>query len=421
MTLNWKRIALLLGFIATVFIFGYLLYYLFFKPSLPSNQPINTNQPDQTNTGLPSAGTNTNIPVAGNINGSLPGVNTNTNTALGETPRPEEETSPIASGGVTSVTSLTNTTAYQPTLSADGSTVVYYDRTTGKFYTVGSSGKSTPLSDQVFFQAQNIYWSPNKQQAVIEYPDGANILYNFETKKQITLPSHWKEFSFSPTNQQLVFKSMGTDTDNRWLAIANADGSQAKKLEHLGDKDATVYPAWSPNNQVVAMYTEDNDFDKQNLFFVGKNDENFKLMTVDGRGFKGIWSTQGDKLLYSVYSSNNDYKPTLWITETQGDTIGDSKQALKIDTWADRCSFANNDTIYCAVPQTLARGSGMFANELDTAPSDVYRIDLKTGFRSKIAVPDGNYNIEKVFAADNGDYLYFTNKNDGRLYSIRLK
>jgi hypothetical protein len=73
------------------------------------------------------------------------------------------------------------------------------------------------------------------------------------------------------------------------------------------------------------------------------------------------------------------------------------------------------------VPQNLARGSGIFANDLDNQPSDIYKIDLKNGFRSKVATPERSYNIQKVFVSDDQSILYFNSKNDGRLYSIRLK
>ena len=268
---------------------------------------------------------------------------------------------------------------------------------------------------------ENITWSPSKEKAVLEYPDGANIVYDFATNQQVTLPKHWQDFSFSPNNQQLVLKSLGADAENRWLAVANADGSQAQKIEHLGDKDATVYPDWSPNNQIIAMYSEDKDFDRQNLFFVGLNNENFELTVIEGRGFQEQWSTKGDRLLYSVYSSASDYKPTLWIVEAQGEQIGQNRRDLRLQTWADKCTFSDNDTIYCAVPKNLQTGAGIFSTDLNDSPTDIYKIDLKTGFKTKIAAPEGNHNIDQIIITQNGNDLYFTSKTDGRLYNIRLR
>jgi len=37
---------------------------------------------------------------------------------------------------------------------------------------------------------------PNKEKAILEYPDGANILYNFKTQKQVTYQSIGKVLTF---------------------------------------------------------------------------------------------------------------------------------------------------------------------------------------------------------------------------------
>ena len=418
MPLNWKRILLLIGFIAAVIVFGYLLYFFFLRPAIPPTEPgVNINV---TPGALPEAGVNVNIPTAG-VNGALPtGANVSVGPPAAVAPG-VSAVSQIASGGLTQTSSLTTARAYQATLASDGNNAIYYDKSTGLFYKITPDGRSTLLSDEVFYEVENITWSPDKQKAVLEYPDGSNIVYDFSAKQQVTLPKHWQDFSFSPSGNQLVFKSMGTGTENRWLAIANADGSKAIKIEPLGDKDETVHPLWSPNNQIVAMYTEDRDFDRQNLYFLGQNNENFQLTILEGRGFQGQWSTKGDRLLYSVYSSNTDYKPTLWIVEAQGENIGQNRIDLKIGTWADKCSFSGNDTIYCAVPKTLDEGAGIFYREMDDSPSDIYKIDLTTGFKTKIAVPQNNHNIENIMVSKDNNYLYFTSKTDGRLYKINLK
>ena len=420
MNLNWKRILILLGFIAAVILIAYLLYSFFLKPALPTAQPgININGVPGV---LPGANINGNIPVA-NINGALPaGVNLNINAGPAAPTGPTvPAVSAVANGGLTKSTALTATTAYQPTLASDGNNAIYYDRASGLFYKITPDGKSTPLSDEVFYNVDNVTWAPSKQKAILEYPDGSNIVYDFNTKQQVTLPKHWKDFSFSPDSNQIVLKSMGLNEENRWLAVSNSDGSKANKIELLGDKDATVDPNWSPNNQIIAMYREDIDFDRQNLYFVGLNDENFKGTITEGRGFRGQWSTKGDRLLYSVYSSSSGYRPTLWIVEASGENIGQNRRNLSLETWADKCTFGDNDSVYCAVPKSLQEGSGIFYNELDNSACDIYKIDLKTGFKSRIAIPEGEHNIQDIMVTANGSYLYYTDKNDGRLYRINLR
>ena len=421
MTLNWKRILLAIGFIATVLLLAYLLYFFLLRPTVPATTPAtNTNQAPGT---LPGTNENANIAVNANAPGTLPGTNVNTAIPGAPTPPATSTTvaSTVASGGLTKSTALTDGRSYGSTLSADGSSVLYYDRNSGLFMRLTPSGTATPLSDKIFYQVDQITWSPDKEKAILEYPDGANILYDFTTKEQVTLPTHWKDFDFSADGSQLVFKSMGSSEETRWLSIASADGSKAQKIEHLGDKDATVYPMWSPNDQVVALFSEDRDFDRQTLYFVGKNQENFSSAIIEGRDFRGQWSTNGDQLLYSVYSSESDYKPTLWVVSAQGDSIGQNRIELNLNTWADKCTFADNSTVYCAVPKSLSENAGIFADEMDDSPTDIYRVDLTTGIKSLVATPEGNHNIDQLIPSADGRYLYFTNKTDGRLYRIQLK
>lgn len=413
MPLNWKRIVALIAFIGFSLLIGFLLYYIFLRPSSePPVIPVN-NAPLGNTGSLPNSNSGTNIPIDPNLNQN---INTNTNQTTTTV-----QVNPIANGGITKTNELTTRRVISPILGQSGTEAYFYDRNTGLFYRIDSNGTVNQLDDKIFYEVQNVIWAPNKNQVILEYPDGSNILYSFETKRQVTLPRHWKDFYFSPESSQIVFKSMGTDPENRWLAIANPDGSRAQKIEHLGTKDTTVLPSWSPSNQIIAMYLEDKDLERQTLFFLGKNNENFSSMTLEGRGFRGQWSPNGERMLYSVYSSATDNKPTLWIAAASGESIGDSKRNLRLTTWADRCAFANESEIYCAVPKNLPSDAGLFYNDLDNSPSDIYKIDLKNGLSNRIAIPSGDYNITQLMVTSDQENIYFTDKESGKLYTIRIQ
>jgi len=268
---------------------------------------------------------------------------------------------------------------------------------------------------------EKITWSPDKNKAILEYPDQAKIIYDFKDKKQISLPKHWQDFNFSPDSSKIVLKSMATDPDNRWLAIINDDGTSAQRVTALGDKDDTVYPSWSPNNQTVAMYTEGVSYDQQRVYFVGLNNENFKALTIEGRGFDPLWSPKGDNLLYSVYSSSSDLKPELWITSAQGENIGTNRSKLNIQTWANKCIFSNADEIYCAVPESLEEGAGLFPDLSKNTKDNLYKIDTQTGLKKLTAIPDGDFTMSDLIVSNNGYYLYFTDVNTGKINKIKLK
>jgi hypothetical protein len=408
---KYKKIFIAIGFILVVFILGYLLYSLFFKSS-PA--PVTTVEPTATSTqgGLPVAkpGTGQATPSGQPIEGLPTG-----------TEQPTSQGSATALGGLTQTTALNQLPSLAATLSDNGSDLQYYNKQDGKFYRITKDGQTSLLSDTVFHEVEKITWSPNKNKAILEYPDQAKIIYDFENNKQISLPSHWKDFDFSPNGSKIVLKSMADSEDNRWLAIINEDGTSAQKVASLGDKDDTVYPSWSPNNQTVAMYTEGVNYDQQKVYFVGLNQENFKALTIEGRGFEPSWSPQGNLLLYSVYSSSSDLKPELWLANAQGESIGTGRNKLDIQTWANKCVFSTATEIYCAVPESLEEGAGLFPDLAKGTKDNLYKIDVKTGTKKLIAIPDGDFTMSDLIVSDNGYYLYFTDANTETINKIKLK
>ncbi|MDD4901775.1 MAG: hypothetical protein PHE24_01435 [Patescibacteria group bacterium] len=406
---KYQRVFIIIGFLVLVAALGYLLYFIFIKPSLPSPAP----QPPVTAT---STGK---LPISGAGGPVTPTATT------GPGGIPIAPAKPVATakaaGGLTSAPAINTAATINPTLSGNGSGVQYYNQNDGKFYRVDNNGKVTLLSDQIFYNVSNVVWAPQKNKAIIEYPDNSKILYNFDTKKQVTLPSTWNEFDFSANGSQIVLKSSNIDTENNYLAVANDDGTGRRPIEQIGANADTVYDSWSPNNQTIAMYTQGIDLDRQEVFFLGQNGENFKSTVIEGRGFQPKWSTQGDQLAYSVYSSANNLKPELWAVDAQGDSIGANRRNLGVATWASKCTFANNTTMYCGVPQSLDTGAGLFPELAQNTSDNLYQINIATGEKKLVAVPDGNYNMSNLVVTNDGSSLFFQDSNTKLVHKILLK
>lgn len=407
--IRYKKIFLAAGFVVFVVFAGYFLYATFFRQAAPAEK-IGEKQATTTTGGLPVSPVGPGQIITPKEGEKLPAEET-----------PKKEADATASGGLTRVTELTRESGLGVTLSSNGSDLQYYNKSDGKFYRVNNNGDVSALTDKVFHDVEKIVWSPNKNKAILEYPDGANIVYDLSTNKQVTLPTHWKDFGFSPDGEKIVMKSMGLNPDNRWLAVANEDGSKARRIELLGEKDETVYPSWSPNNQSVAMYTEGVDFNRQEVFFVGLNDENFKSTVIEGRGFEYKWAPKGDRLLYSVYSTDNNLKPMLWTVNAEGESIGSGRKSLNVETWAHKCVFSGSYSLYCAVPEKLDEGAGLFPELALSSRDQLYQIDTRTGIKKLVAIPDGSFNISGPIVSENGYYLYFTDETTKKIYKIKLK
>lgn len=414
--MDWKRILLIIGFLILIGGLGYLIYLFFFAVPSPTT-PV-TNQP-VLNVGLPIGGPARPPTLP-------PGVPTEpTRVALPPVqegaPIPElPETASESKGGPVQTREIQSDRNLAPTIASDGINAVTFDIYDGTFYRITPDGKQEKLTDQTFVGAEEVQWSPDAQKAVIGFIDESNIIYDFKEKKQFTIPKHWESFDFSPTGNKIAFKSLGDDPENRFLVIANDDGSGARAIEPIGERAGLFDVSWSPSGQVIALGREGIDANRQRLFFLGPNHERYTSAVVEGRGIQTQWSTEGNRLLYSGYSASSQLKPELWIMDALGDSIGQNRKKLGVQTWAHKCVFADNNTLYCAVPLELAPGAGVLPSDGDVGEDHIYKIDLATGSKVKIAEPQEMHTMEQLVISKDQSVLYFTDKNTGKLYSIKL-
>ncbi len=402
-----KFILKVAGFIVACILIALALYLVFFKKAVEIATTVS--ETAVTTGGLQGAG--------GAVAVAL--IDGGTTTPTGTTTLTP---SAVAKGGVTFTTLLTNTAIKSPTITKDG-TIAYYDPNDGKFYTIGADGEVVALSQQTFPKADKVTFSTGAKNAVIEFPDGSNVVYAFDTAKQVTLPNHWQNFSFSNTGDQIAAKSVGTDPSNRALVITSTDGSSTTVVAALGNNDNKVTVNWSPNNAVVGFSNTGNDtsgvFGRQEIYLLTPSGGAAGALFVDGSSFKAIWATDGQHLLYSVADPNNSNKATLWYADSKGDRNGDGRKKIGVQTTTDKCTFTTATVAYCAVPREMPNGGGGDAS-LITAYDDVYKLDMVNNSVRLVAVPAADTKIFSPSVSSDGSSFYYTD-GAGRLNVIKLK
>jgi len=409
--INWKKFGLILGFILVVLFLAFIIYYFFFRPlitpSAPTPAPVTPVTPTlPPTTIITPPGAVVTPPVPGAAPTPIP---------------PGSQISATATAiGFTAASALISNPTQGLAIASNGRDAVYYEKTSGKFFRLDSSGQTTALTDKTFYNLNKINWAPNTSRAILEYQDGSKVFYDFDTKEQVAIPRQWKDFSFSPDSTKIAFKEMNFDPDNRWVSIANPNGSGLQAVEHLGTQDSDVLVTWSPSNQVVALFRQSVNANQALVYFIGLHEENFKSLKAEGRDLRAIWSPDGSYLLYSVYSFNSNYNPSIWSARALGDTIGEDKINFKLATWADKCAFADNTTVYCAVPKTMDNGTGYFPDLANNTPDIIYKLNLATGAKARVAEPLGGYTISSLTVSKDQKSLYFTDKATGSIYKIDL-
>jgi hypothetical protein len=403
-----KRILLIVGLIIVSILIAFGLYYMFKRsqdsrvvPPAPPGQlppgqlpPAGERPPGEV--GLPPTQVETGLPPSGAVPGAEP---------------PVFRREPVER--------ITTSFATNPSLSTAGN-YRYHDANNGRFYRLGRDGNVVSLSDKVFFNVQDVTWARSADKAVIAYPDGSKTIYNFDTETQSTLPSHWEDFSFSPDSSEIVAKSLGLAPENRWLVVTSDTANGARLIEPLGNNADKVTIDWSPSRQAVAFSETGRPLglDRREVLFVGLEGENFKSITVEGLNFLPEWSPTGRRLLYSVDSARSGFKPELWVVDSFGERIGGNRKTVGLNTWADKCAFGDDNTLFCAVPRDLPVGAAMAREISLQSYDDLFKIDLTSGLRTNI--PFGDYTVEDLSYDPVANTVFFTDTVRTGVFEVNL-
>ncbi|MEY4723272.1 MAG: hypothetical protein RLZZ324_785, partial [Candidatus Parcubacteria bacterium] len=249
-----KRLLAIILFALVTIGIGFALYWFFFRAAAPG---VVTN----VNGGLvngPGGGLTPAVNGGPSVNGAGGGGGLNVPTVNAPAGGAQIPTvSPVASGGITQTVPIGAGSTLGASVTTGGQ-VQYYDRNSGKFYRIGTDGTVSLLSNQKFFNVSAATFDPSGNKAVLEYPDGSNITYDFATGTQHTLPPHWEDFGWTANGGQVVAKSIGLDDNNRFLVMSGADGTGAHAVQELGANADKVTVAVSPTGQVIATAATGN-------------------------------------------------------------------------------------------------------------------------------------------------------------------
>ncbi|MEO5927215.1 MAG: hypothetical protein ABIO72_00765 [Patescibacteria group bacterium] len=405
-----KKILFAIGFILLSISIGIALYVFFFRPLVSPTPTTPTEQPPTGS--LPTSG---GAVIGGAGETPTEGQGLPTSPTIPTTPE-----APTVENTNTIV--LRDSVTQAVTAGIDGNGARFYSPDDGRFYRVNADGTISTISERQFFNVQDVEWAKKQDTAILEFPDGRNIYFNFKEDRQVTLPQHWQDFSFSPDDSRITAEAIGLDPSNRFLFVSNSDGNEAHAVEALGQNAKKTIVNWSPNSQVIAFSMTGNAQPEgaQEILLIGENHENFKSLIVPGRGFQPNWSPTGNNILYSVYHERDQLKPSLWVSGGSADSIGENRRSLNLMTWADKCTWQDENVLYCGVPQTLDAGAGFDESRFASTPDDLYRVDLRTGISVKVNTADQTHPIRQpVLSKDHTSFL-FTDAVSGHLYEYKL-
>lgn len=411
---NWKQILGAIGFIILIALVGYAIYYVFFRPSVPTPP---TNVPPSYPGGLPPS-----APGVPPVTEVIPPTVLPPAPGIFIPPVPAPTAPGItsqATGGIVAPTKVVSANGQFTSLAGDGTSVNYYDSSTGLFNKVNTDGSISLLSPQIFSNVTKATWAPTTDKAVLEFADKTKLIYDFVSKQSYTLPTQFTDFSFSPDSRQLAAKDMKINSEDRWLVIVDDKGKNKELLEHLGDNADRVVVKWNPAGNIVATTAKSLDNSRAEVVFLTKDGSQYNSLTVQGRDLRYEYSADGNTMAYSVWNQTSNYQPSLWITSSNPQFIDQGRINTGLKTWADKCTFSGSEAIYCAVPRTIADFAGIDPSTQDGV-DDIYKIDPRTGNSVLIAQPVFPTAISGVSVTRDGKSLFYTEKDSGAINKIDL-
>lgn len=408
--MNKKIITIL----SVIFIFAAVgVLFLFFRK---------TSQPEN---GGPAVGT---FPAGGEVGGEtdggiLPGFGTRDNNgeiSPGETKTLIQLTDSAVSGAAVSI-----------------GAVRYVERATGHIYGIDFDGKNRlRVSNTTLLKSFESYWSPKADKLVIRYFEDpaselgirlsvktflASIVNLVDGKTSTTtelrgvfLPQTAEAIAVSPSEDRIFYLSSSNGITNG----ITADFENKKQKNIFESSFGEFNIAW-PSKNVITLLTKPSALVDGYLYFLNPTTKSFTRIIGGVKGLTSLVSPKGDKIIYSQ-SANKSFKTKVFDTKQK------TSENFNFETLPEKCVWGkkNSDIIYCAAPER--RPSANYPDEWYQGVvffnDAVWSKNFSTGETKLLARQfDADMDIVEPILSGGEDYLIFTNKKDGALWSLKLK
>lgn len=368
-------------------------------------------------------------------NGALPSTGSATYPASGVTGNTTSATSGQQSSGTTGaatqpasaqlpttpvsqIIQLTKEPAIGAVYNPSSGSIKYYLKQNGWVVSSLPDGSSaTTISNTTISGIQQVVWSPSTTNVILFLQDGTKELYNYSTHQPTFLKNGVSAVGFSPDGGSVVFYD-NTDPATPAIDILNLSSMNQQQIS----SNIFLEPAfsWKGNNLFVESVTPNLYRRPKNLDVYNTSTQKWSNVFNGVYGFGDKISPDGNTILYSqtqVYGQNLD----LFVHSA---TTGGERD-LQVATIPEKCAFASNTLVYCAVPDSWPSFPQLpedyNSGSIQTTDS-FWAIDLTTGQKFELlksSATSEKFNADNLVAA--GNYLVFTNNYNGLLYALKVR
>lgn len=353
--------------------------------------------------------------------GTLPDTNFAGGTSNGGT-AVNQPSIPLSEEEQKKLVQLSKDPVVGPTTNKTNDRVLFFKKGTGNLFQIpfDGSGGEERISNIIIKNISRAIWSPSKTYASIASIDSQEInnfwlhITSTSTVETGAYSSTLFDSVFSPEEEKLAFL---TRAGSQYaISISSPDGRSPKNIFITNIPDFEL--SW-PSKTMLALKTKTSITAPSLLETLSTATGATTVVSSGERALDTLWSPDGTHYL-ALFAPTAGPQVAL-----QYRSLGTNENPanLTFKTLPEKCAFSKKQTsvFYCGVPRTLGqeglpdawwKGHTKFQDEL-------WQINIQTG-ETKLLLSGGGFDITNVFTSANENYIFFVNKNDSTLWSLRL-
>lgn len=320
------------------------------------------------------------------------------------------------------IESVTETAAFGATALDERSIAYFYGGSLRKI-TLGG-GAEEELVGTLPGKLIRSVWSGDRKQVLALLSDNNDSrwhLIRLQDKSITSLKSGMTSPSWSNIGEKIFYFYTDPANGETSLNTSKPDGSEWKEIAKSPVKNP--YIATVPSGVSISFWNQPNAFEKTSLYTVAMTGGEAKLIFDQKFGANYLWSPDGTRVLISSINEKGGADVRLGTANQNGGEF----QTLQAPTLVSKAAWSKDaKTIYYALPLSMpgniALPNDYFEKPIHTKDS-FWKMDTTTGKNERIIAPEdihGEYDSIDLFLDPNEEFLFFTNRNDGKVYRIRL-
>lgn len=322
------------------------------------------------------------------------------------------------------ITQITEEAVIAPVITTGGGRIRYVNAANGSIEEIDLSGTNKEtLFDNNFTGISAVAWSSDREKLLMQSATNKDF-YVFDIKENTK--SSFKEnvdtATWTTSGNRILYKYFSEDDQERSLNIANADGSDWKKIVPLNMRRASFTQI--PKSASVLYWNTGSAHEKSLLYsvgIVGATDP--KKIGNEPYGADYLPSPNGKMILLSALDKAGDDQIKLSLMNQNGGEL----RELGIPTFLPKAAWSkDSEEVYYALSSGIPEGSVLpddYHAERFMTSDAFWKVDIETGKKKRLTPLDAitqKYDATNLFLSPIEDTLFFINRYDDQLYRLEI-